>query len=40
MAAQSDRHVLYQDAVQDPEAEIDFVEETGGAVEVVDIEWQ
>ena len=28
MAAQSDRHVLYQDAVQDPEAEIDFVEET------------
>ena len=28
MAAQADRHVLYQEAVQDPEAEIDFVEET------------
>lgn len=28
MAAQADRHVLYQEAVQDPESEIDFVEET------------
>lgn len=28
MAAQSDRHYLYQEAVQDTEAELDFVEET------------
>ncbi|MEJ2384141.1 MAG: class I SAM-dependent methyltransferase, partial [Xanthomonadales bacterium] len=28
MAATADRHYLYQEAVQDPEAEIDFIEET------------
>ncbi len=27
-ASKADRHVLYQQAVQDPEAELDFVEET------------
>ena len=30
MAATADRHKLYQDAVQDVEAEIDFVMETWG----------
>jgi hypothetical protein len=28
LAAQADRHYLYQESVQDTEAEIDFVEET------------
>ena len=30
MAATADRHYLYQEAVQDPVAEIDFIEETWG----------
>ena len=32
MAATADRHYLYQEAVQDPEAEIDFIEETWQAL--------
>jgi hypothetical protein len=32
MAATADRHYLYQESVQDPEAEIDFVEETWRAL--------
>ena len=32
MAASADRHWLYQESVQDPEAEIDFVEETWAAL--------
>jgi len=32
MAATADRHYLYQEAVQDPEAEIDFIEETWRAL--------
>ena len=32
MAATADRHYLYQESVQDPEAEIDFIEETWQAL--------